>query len=67
MRPLTLTDFCDAEGSTLTLNHPDPEDEPLPSTEEKRLVEVEDNATNSEDDGALPDVSSGEGVDIESR
>ncbi|KAI9566236.1 ATPase [Boletus coccyginus] len=60
MRPLTLTDFCDAEGSTLTLNDPDPEDEPLPSTEEKRLVEVEDNATNSE-------VSSGEGVDVENR
>lgn len=71
MRPLTLDDFCDAEGSTLTLTDPDPEDEPLPLdtdgsalTEEKRLVEVKQNATNSTDNGVTPDVSNNDSVDL---
>ncbi|KAF8550550.1 AAA-domain-containing protein [Imleria badia] len=74
MRPLTLHDFYDAEGSTLTLTDPDPEDEPLPldgygSTlaEEKQVVEVKEDATNSIDDGATLDVSNDEGVDFEGR
>lgn len=69
MRPLTLNDFCDAEGSTLTLTDLDPEDEPLPldgddstSTEEKQLV-VKEDGTNSIDNGASHD----ESVDLESR
>lgn len=74
MRPLTLNDFCDAEGSTLTLTDPDPEDEPLPLdadggtlTEEKRLVEVKEDATNSIDNGVMSETSNDESVDLESR
>lgn len=44
MRPLTLSDFYEAEGSTLS--PPDPEDEPLPDrefpavmTEERRRID----------------------------
>ena len=72
MRPLTLHDFYDAEGSTLTLTDPDPEDEPLPIdgngsalAEEKQLIEVED-ATDSIDDRTMPDVSNDD-VDFEGR
>lgn len=74
MRPLTLHDFYDAEGSTLTLTDPDPDVEPLPvdedssvMTEEKRVVEVKDDATCSVDDDAMRDVSNDEGVDPRSR
>lgn len=74
MRPLTLHDFCDAEGSTLTLTDPDPEDEPLPfdgdgstSIEERRLVEVKEDETNGIDNGVKPEMSNDEGVDLESR
>ncbi|KAF8123256.1 P-loop containing nucleoside triphosphate hydrolase protein [Boletus edulis] len=73
MRQLTLSDFYDAEGSTLTLTEPDPEDEPLPLvgddttlTEGRQQVEAEEGPTNSIDDGATPDVPS-DGVDLESR
>lgn len=56
MRPLTLHDFYDAEGSTLTLTDPDPDDEPLPldgdsnkSTEEQQPAEKD-----ASDDHAVP-------------
>lgn len=71
MRPLTLDDFCDAEGSTLTLSDPDPDDAPLPldstSTEEKRLEEAKEGLANSIDDGAMPDMSNDESVGLESQ
>ncbi|KAG9308409.1 ATPase [Chiua virens] len=71
IRPLTLHDFCDAEGSTLTLTDPDPEDEPLPINghrvtlpEEKRLEEimkaVNEITAHIIDDGAT-------GADLETR
>jgi SpoVK/Ycf46/Vps4 family AAA+-type ATPase len=69
MRPLTLHDFYDAEGSTLTLTDPDPDDEPLPldgdsnkSTEEQQPAEKD-----ASDDHAVPEVSSDADVEIESR
>lgn len=56
MRPLTLNDFYDAEGSMLMLTDPDPEDAPLPldglggtSTEEKLMVEANEGVTDSID------------------
>lgn len=71
MRPLTLNDFYDAEGSTLTLSDPDPDDEPLPldgpvstSTEEKQLMEGKE-GSNGINDGAMPGMSNDEDVDFE--
>ena len=74
MRPLTLRDFYDAEGSTLTLSDPDPDDEPLPldaasnaSTKDKRHAEPTEDAADSIDDGAMPDSSNDEIVELDSR